>query len=75
MCGVFYRITDVHLICIQISAYIFVSLLKAMQFIVLILQAKMELNDGNLLTLSEYLLKTLSPDASVRKPGMSSFHN
>jgi hypothetical protein len=37
----------------------------------LFLQAKMELNDGNLLTLSDYLLKTLSPDASVRKPGLS----
>ena len=34
---------------------------------------KMELNDGNLLTLSDYLLKTLSPDASVRKPGLSNF--
>jgi exportin-2 (importin alpha re-exporter) len=33
----------------------------------------MELNDGNLQTLSVYLLQTLSPDADVRKPGSDFF--
>ncbi len=29
----------------------------------------MELNDGNLQTLTEYMQKTLSPDPAVRRPG------
>ena len=30
----------------------------------------MELNDGNLQTLTEFMRKTLDPDQSVRRPGM-----
>lgn len=62
-------ITEVSTQMQGINLYVFMCMNCNWLFSLLTSPATMELNDANLQTLTEFLLKTLNPDPLVRRPG------